>query len=119
MVEVDAHQVQRALANLVDNALKYSSPEERVRVHVTATTKETHVRVIDRGPGVPSDERERIFEPFERGSRSGDARGDGLGLAVARAFADANDGRISVESRPGQGAAFVLSLPLVCRPALL
>jgi two-component system sensor histidine kinase KdpD len=112
-VRVDAHQVQRVLANLIENALKYSPPHEPVRVQVAATSAEAVVRVIDRGPGVPVHERERIFEPFQRGSRSGDSRGAGLGLAIARGFAEANCGRVWVESRTGQGATFVLSLPAV------
>jgi two-component system sensor histidine kinase KdpD len=70
------------------------------------------VRVIDHGPGVPPEERERIFEPFQRGTRSGGRPGAGLGLAIARGFAEANGGRIWVESRSQQGATFVLALPL-------
>jgi len=69
------------------------------------------VRVIDRGPGVPADERELVFEPFHRGGRS--TAGAGLGLAIARGFAEANGGRVWVESRAGQGATFVLVLPVV------
>ena len=72
---------------------------------------EAAIRVIDHGPGVPPRERDRIFEPFQRGERSGERPGAGLGLAIARGFAEANGGRLSVESRLGQGATFVLSLP--------
>ena len=71
------------------------------------------MRVIDHGPGVPVEERELIFEPFHRGIRSGGAAGAGLGLAIARGFAEANGGRVAVESRAGQGATFVLVLPAV------
>ncbi len=110
-VRVDAHQIRRVLVNLVENALKYSPAEEPVRIQIAATPSESVVRVIDHGPGVPTDERERIFEPFQRGSRTGAARGAGLGLAIARGFAEANGGRIWVESRSGQGATFVLALP--------
>ncbi len=116
LVRVDGHQIQRVLVNLIENALKYSSAGEPVRVQVAATPVETLVRVIDHGPGVPFEEREAIFEPFHRGSRVGEARGAGLGLAIARGFAEANGGRISVESRAGQGATFVLSLPSVAAP---
>jgi two-component system sensor histidine kinase KdpD len=112
-VRVDAHQIQRVLVNLVENALKYSPAGEPTRIQVGVTGSEATVRVIDRGPGVADDERERIFEPFQRGSRSGDARGAGLGLAIARGFAEGNGGRLWVESRFGQGATFVLSLPAV------
>jgi K+-sensing histidine kinase KdpD len=109
-VRADAHQIQRVLVNVLENALKYSSADEPVRVHVSATPAEAVVRVIDHGPGVPVEERERIFEPFHRGNRS-DRPGAGLGLAIARGFAEANGGRLWVESRSGQGATFVLALP--------
>jgi two-component system sensor histidine kinase KdpD len=115
-VLVDAHQIQRVLVNLIENALKYSPPGEPVRVQVGATSTEAAIRVIDHGPGVPPAERDRIFEPFQRGTRT-DRPGAGLGLAIARGFAEANGGRLSVESRSGQGATFVLSLPAAA-PAL-
>ncbi len=115
-VSVDPHQIQRVLVNLVENALKYSPAGEPVRMQVAATASEASVRVIDHGPGVPAGEHERIFEPFHRGSRTGAAPGAGLGLAIARGFAEANGGRLSVESRSGQGAAFVLTLPAVPEP---
>ncbi len=112
-VRVDVHQVQRAIVNLLENALKYSPGDERVRLQVQATGSEALIRVVDRGPGVPSGELERIFEPFQRGSRGATVAGAGLGLAIARGFVEANDGRVWAESRRGQGATFVLSLPIV------
>ena len=108
-VSVDAGQIQRALANVIENALRVSPPGEPVAVRVTATRKEVLFRVVDHGPGVPEAERERIFEPFHRGH--GGATGAGLGLAIARGFAAANGGRLWVESHPGQGATFTLALP--------
>ncbi len=108
-VSVDAHQIQRVLVNLIENALKYSPSGEHIRVQVAATGSEALIRVVDHGPGVPPDEYDRIFEPFQRGDRSGESPGAGLGLAIARGFAEANGGRLTVESRLGQGAAFVLS----------
>jgi len=111
-VSVDAQQIQRVLVNVLENALKYSPPDEPVHVHVTGTQSEAIVRVVDRGPGVATADRERIFEPFHRSSRS-DAAGAGLGLAIARGFTEANGGRLWVESLEGQGAAFVLALPVV------
>jgi len=110
-VRVDAHQIERVLVNVIENALKYSPPGDAVHVNVVATPSEAIVRVVDHGPGVPAEEREWIFEPFHRGPRS-DLPGAGLGLAIARGFAEANGGRLSVESLAGQGAAFVLTLPL-------
>ena len=116
LVNVDAAQIRRVLANLVENALKYSSAEGTVLVRIGATRKEAIVRVVDRGPGLPDAELERVFEPFyRRDERSG----AGLGLAIARGFATANGGRVWAESRPGQGATFALALPVVEVPAEL
>ena len=108
-VRVDAQQIERVLVNLLENALKYSPEEEQVRVQVVETGNRVLVRVIDHGPGVASEDRERVFEPFQRGAD--DRRGAGLGLAIARGFAEANEARVWAESRPGQGATFVLALP--------
>ena len=112
-VRADFHQIGRALVNLMENALKYSPEDRRVGVRVTTTAGEVVVRVIDRGRGIPASELSTIFEPFERGSSSGTAGGAGLGLAIARGFAEANGGRVWAESRVGQGATFVLALPAV------
>jgi two-component system sensor histidine kinase KdpD len=74
------------------------------------------VRVVDRGPGIPPAQLERVFEPFYRaGTPQGGHRGSGLGLAIARGFTEANGGRLHVESLPGQGATFVFELPLVAQ----
>ncbi len=74
------------------------------------------VRVVDRGPGIPPAQLERVFEPFYRaGTPAGGHRGSGLGLAIARGFTEANGGSLHVESLPGQGAAFVFELPLKSR----
>jgi len=71
------------------------------------------VRVVDRGPGIPPAQLERVFEPFYRaGTARGGRRGSGLGLAIARGFVEANGGTLHVESLPGQGATFVFELPL-------
>ena len=113
LVRVDAIQLQRALVNLLENALRVSPPGEPVTVRVNATRKELLMRVVDRGPGVPADELERIFAPFHQ---LGTAGGAGLGLAIARGFAEANGGRLWVESRAGQGASFALALPAVEAP---
>jgi two-component system sensor histidine kinase KdpD len=106
---VDASQVQRVLANVLENALRLTPAGEPVTLRATATRRELLIRVVDRGPGVPEAERERIFEPFHTGA--GRAGGAGLGLAIARGFAAANGGRLWVESHEGQGATFTLALP--------
>jgi two-component system sensor histidine kinase KdpD len=76
------------------------------------------IRVVDRGPGIPPAQLERVFEPFYRaGSAHGQRRGSGLGLAIARGFVEANGGTLRVESLPGQGATFIFELPLDPRQA--
>lgn len=116
LVNVDPGQIRRVLANLVENALKYSPPEAVVVVRVGATRKEAIVRVVDQGLGLPDTELELVFEPFyRRDERSG----AGLGLAIARGFAAANGGRVWAESRPQQGATFALALPVVEVPVEL
>ena len=113
VVEVDAIQVERVLVNLLENALKFSPPGEAVHVRVTTTRSEVIVRIVDRGPGIPPSELERIFEPFARVASAEDRGGSGLGLAIAKGFAEGNGGRVWAESQPGQGASLVLALPLV------
>jgi two-component system sensor histidine kinase KdpD len=110
-VHVDSHQIQRVLVNLIENALHYSPESEPVRVQVTQTDSDVLVRVVDHGPGLSQQELETVFQPFERGSLGAAAPGAGLGLAIARGFAEANGGRVWAESRKGQGATFVLALP--------
>jgi two-component system sensor histidine kinase KdpD len=71
------------------------------------------VRVVDRGPGIPKAQQERIFEPFYRsGTKAIGHRGSGLGLAIVRGFVEANGGRVWVESLPDQATSFVVELPL-------
>jgi two-component system, OmpR family, sensor histidine kinase KdpD len=110
-VRADADQVERALVNLIENALKYSPASEPVHVQVTSTASEALIRVVDHGPGVAPADRERIFEPFQRAADDG-VQGAGLGLAIARGFAESNGGRVWAESREGQGSTFVLALPV-------
>ena len=110
VVRVDANQIERALANLIENAIKYS-PDHAAHVVVSSTAREALVRVVDHGPGLAPEEIQRVFAPFQRGSLS-DVEGAGLGLAIARGFAEANGGRVWAESLAGQGATFVLALPI-------
>jgi two-component system, OmpR family, sensor histidine kinase KdpD len=117
-VEVDSAQLERALVNLVENALKFSPSTERVLIRAEVTGEETVVRVVG-GPGIPAYEHERIFEPFVRGVSGDTERGSGLGLAIARGFVNVNGGRLWVETAAGAGAVFALALPTVGAPATL
>ena len=105
-VRADAAQLERVLVNLVENALRHSSPADRVEVGARAEAGDVVISVTDHGPGVRAADRESIFEPFWTGGG-----GSGLGLAIARGFATLNGGRLTVESELGRGATFSVVLP--------
>lgn len=110
----DAERLGRALANLLDNARRHAGPGGMVRVQVLADGTQATVRVTDTGPGVPADQRTRIFDRLVRldDARSADAGGAGLGLAIARGIARAHGGDLRCVDPPGgTGAAFLLTLP--------
>ena len=114
LVRVDAAQLERALVNLLENAVRYSPEGERVELTVALEGGDVVIRVRDHGPGIPASRRGRIFQPFQRGE---DERGgSGLGLAIARGFVQLNGGRLWVEPRRG-GAELALSLPAAATPA--
>lgn len=118
LVRVDAAQLERVLANVLENALRFSSPSDPVELVVSSTGDDVRVRITDRGPGLETESLERIFEPFEHGG--GGREGTGLGLAIARGFAEANGCRLWAEPHPGSGAAFVLAMPsAAARPTLV
>ncbi|HEX8431277.1 MAG TPA: HAMP domain-containing sensor histidine kinase, partial [Longimicrobium sp.] len=115
-VETDPERLRQVLQSLVGNAIKFTKSGE-VRVEASAPGDAVlEIRVADTGPGIPTDERQRIFEPFEQ---IGDAsrtdslnRGAGLGLTIARQLVDRLHGSLEVEAREGGGAVFRLRLPL-------
>jgi K+-sensing histidine kinase KdpD len=106
-LSADPTQLERAFANLLDNAVVHGNGEP-VQVRSRLVGPRVVIRVVDRGPGIPERERERIFEPFYR-SGGNTGSGSGLGLAIAKGFIEANGGEIGVESLPGQGSSFVVS----------
>ncbi|MFH9013553.1 ATP-binding protein [Streptomyces sp. NPDC017943] len=110
MVAVDPGLLERAVANLVENAVKYAPPGTPVLVAASALADRVEVRVVDRGPGVPDAAKDRIFEPFQRYGDAPRGAGVGLGLAVARGFAEAMGGTLSAEDTPGGGLTMVLTL---------
>jgi signal transduction histidine kinase len=111
VVEGDPVALRRLAANLVENALKYG-----VRARGRVFTEDGHavIEVDDDGPGIPSEEQERVFEPFYRGepSRSRETGGAGLGLAVVRSIARAHGGDVMLRNRPGGGLTARVTLPL-------
>ncbi|MFF1481994.1 ATP-binding protein [Streptomyces sp. NPDC058301] len=117
MVAVDPGLLERAVANIVENAVKYSPAAVPVLVAASALGDRVEVRVADRGPGVPDDSKERIFEPFQRYGDAPRGAGVGLGLAVARGFAESMGGTLTAEDTPGGGMTMVLTLRAVPGPA--
>ena len=111
-IDTDPALLERAVANLIDNAIAWSPPEQAVRVEAGAVASEIHLRVIDRGPGIPVADRERVFQPFQRvGDRSNGA-GVGLGLAVAQGFIRAVGSDLYIEDTPGGGTTMVVTMPV-------
>jgi two-component system, OmpR family, sensor histidine kinase KdpD len=110
LVRADATQLQRALGNLIDNAVHYGGGAP-VSVRARVSGGRILIRVVDRGPGIAVVEQERIFTAFYRAPGAA-GRGSGLGLAIVRGFVEANGGHVRVESLPGQGSSFVIELPL-------
>ena len=109
MVQADASQLERSLVNLLENAQRYSAPQP-----VTISARLDHgsilIRIVDKGPGIPSSQLDHIFDPFVRLTENDSHSGSGLGLAIAKGFVEANGGSIKAESLPGQGAAFVIEI---------
>jgi two-component system sensor histidine kinase KdpD len=109
-VWADPALLERALTNIVENALNHGSFDEPVRVEAGEVNGRVHVRVIDRGPGIPAAEREMAFRPFQRLGDNPSGLGVGLGLAVARGFVDAMGGELTLDDTPGGGLTVVIDL---------
>jgi signal transduction histidine kinase len=113
VVHADRRRLRQVLANLVDNAVKYTPPSGRVAIDARREGEDVVVAVSDTGPGIAAEDRERIWERLYRGDQSRSERGLGLGLSLVRAIVQAHGGSVSVDSTPGQGARFIVRLPAV------
>ena len=101
--------LERAVAGLVDNALVHAGSGP-VRIEAGAVADRVDIRIIDRGPGIPRQDRERVFRPFQRLGDTGNRTGVGLGLAVARGFVQAVGGELDIEDTPGGGCTMVVRM---------
>jgi two-component system sensor histidine kinase KdpD len=111
-VMVDPMQLDQVLTNLLENADRHSPAGGEVSVSVSQFRAAIQVRVADHGEGIAPEERERVFEAFNRGRTSPETPGSGLGLAIAKAIVVAHGGRIWIEGVPGGGAAVVFEIPV-------
>jgi signal transduction histidine kinase len=108
-LSADPTKLTWALSNLIGNALRYTPRGGSIRIEAAPTGDSVRLAVCDSGPGIPPEQRERIFERFTQGEGPGGAAG--LGLAIVRDVVQAHGGRIFVESEPGHGSRFILELP--------
>jgi two-component system, OmpR family, sensor histidine kinase KdpD len=103
--------LERVLANVISNAVQHSPPGEPVLVTASAHAGQVELRIIDRGPGIPQADRDRVFQPFQRlGDRDNDT-GVGLGLALSRGLMEAMNGTLTPEDTPGGGLTMIITLP--------
>ncbi|MET9130771.1 sensor histidine kinase KdpD [Streptomyces antibioticus] len=111
IVTVDRGLLERAVANIVENAVKYNPVGTPVLVSASAIGDRVELRVVDRGPGIPDEAKDGVFEPFQRYGDAPRGAGVGLGLAVARGFVEAMGGTVTAEDTPGGGLTMVIALP--------
>jgi two-component system sensor histidine kinase KdpD len=112
-VRVDPSILERVIVNVTENALRYSPPDRPPLLTASALADRVELRVIDRGPGIPVKERDRVFVPFQRLGDTDNTTGVGLGLALSRGFTEAMGGTLTAEDTPGGGLTMALSLPTV------
>ena len=111
VVNADRDRLRQALANLVDNAIKYTPRGGRIDVSASVESGTMTIRVADTGPGISEQDLPRIFDRLYRGDQSRTTHGLGLGLSLVRAYVEAQGGTVTVESKPGSGSTFIIRLP--------
>jgi len=113
-VLTDRDALEQVLVNVLDNAVKYAAEGGQIDFSLTRTPRQVEIRVMDRGPGVPSEHQKRIFDTFHRVDDSLTTRqpGTGLGLSIARRMLRDLGGDLVYEPRPGGGSSFAVRLPL-------
>jgi two-component system sensor histidine kinase KdpD len=115
-VQVDPGILERVIANVTANALRYSPPGSPPRLTASAMADRVELRIVDRGPGIPEADRDRIFVPFQRLGDTDNTTGVGLGLALSRGLTEAMGGTLDLEDTPGGGLTMAISLPAASAP---
>jgi two-component system sensor histidine kinase KdpD len=115
-VQADHALLERALANLIQNALRFSSAGAPPQITASAYGTAVEIRVIDTGPGVPESDWDQIFLPFQRLGDRDNTSGVGLGLALSRGLIEAISGTLTPEGTPGGGLTMTISLPAATQP---
>jgi len=115
IVDADRDRLRQALANLVDNAIKYTPRGGRVELTASSDQQAVQIRVADTGGGISESDLPRIFDRLYRGDQSRATRGLGLGLSLVRAYVEAQGGTVAVTSAPGKGSTFTITLPNLSR----
>ncbi len=110
---IDSLRIERVIANLVDNAIKYAPAPSHIVVRLTRSRTGATISVIDAGPGLEASDLSRLFEPYRRGRTSGGCTGSGLGLFVTKKIVELHGGTIGVESMVGVGTRFYVELPSI------
>jgi len=110
-VEADPGILERVIVNLTGNALRYSPPGQPPLLAASALGDRVELRVVDRGPGIPADDRERVFVPFQRLGDTDNTSGVGLGLALSRGLTEVMGGTLDLDETPGGGLTMIISLP--------
>jgi two-component system sensor histidine kinase KdpD len=118
LVAIDPIQIDQALTNVLENAARFSTPGGEIQVAVGAWQSDVEVRITDAGPGIPPEDRERVFEPFFKRDAGLGRGGTGLGLAIARAIVQAHGGRIDIGGGLTGGTGVVIRLPIAAEARL-
>jgi heavy metal sensor kinase len=111
-VEVDVNRMRQVIANLLDNAIKYTDQGGNIKIDVSRRQGEVLIEISDSGIGIPEEEIESIWDRLYRGDRSRSEPGLGLGLSLVRAIVSAHEGTVTARSKAGQGSQFTISLPV-------
>ena len=112
-INVDPAILERVIVNLTENALRYSPPGQPPLLTASALGDRVELRVVDRGPGIPEKDRDRMFVPFQRLGDTDNTTGVGLGLALSRGLTEAMGGTLTAEETPGGGLTMTVSVPAV------